>query len=733
MKRFLIVTFIFLVFLKEALAFLPDVKPEISDIKANASSVPLFEKFELTFHAQGNWDNPFDPEQIAIDCIVYPPKGDSYSMPAFYYQDYHRIQSVKGENLEPIGTSCWKVRLTPVEPGTYRYKLKMKNGKNLIESAEYSFTSTSNSNKRGFVRISKTNPRYFEYENGEPYFIIGENMTFFSEGEIPLLEKWMTSLTRAGGNHVRTWWCRGLIDLESAISNHPDQGLGRIRLDAAWNADYQVDLSEKLGVAIMTCLETQQYLRRDRWWKQFTYNEANGGPVKTPEEYFINEDASRHFKNRLRYIIGRWSYSTSIFSWQLWNEVNACDKFNTKQGAEWHREMAHYIRMTDPYSHIIHTNNGYLDGQQDIDSLPEMEVISTNNYSHRDMAHNAVWSTLFMTSRYQKPYILTEYGVDDLPLNDPKGIMFHNGLWGAALAGAAGGGLPWYWDNWVDAQNLYPYFEVFSKTFLDVPFNQHKWNPVEVERFVFRDNKKKPYYAHVFFEGWLRNYLFEVCPDPMPDVFRITPGGEVVNEECFSAVLDRGGKQTLKIEMPVSGKLIIYVHSLQGDPILSVSVNGKEVLHKSLQSDKPELTRATGGIEPITVDLKAGNLEVLITNAQVSSGSSMSVAYELTDYRLLEGPNLDCVGLQSTEHIFIWLRNPDFTWMYDRIGRTPIQQPEGMLTLKNVSEGAYSMVWLNTITGEEISRNSVSTSKGNLKVPTPSIIQSAVAHLVRMK
>jgi hypothetical protein len=336
--------------------------------------------------------------------------------------------------------------------------------------------------------------------------------------------------------------------------------------------------------------------------------------------------------------------------------------------------------------------------------------------------------------------------------------MVHNGLWGAALGGAAGSALPWGWGSWVDAQNMYHYFDAFSKTFRDIPFQNYTWKPVEVERFVFRDKKKSTYYTNVFFEGFPRNYSFEVCPNPKPSVFKVTPEGEVENAECLNAALFAGGtsesthknepddfsaamaphsKQILKINMPADGQLIIHIPELSanGNPILLVSVNGDEVLRKPLKQDNPN--EAWAYFKSFPVDLKTGTNEVIIANGQIATANLwqnvMYLAYEITNYRLLEGPDLDCTGLQSEDHIFIWLRNPGFTWMFDRMEREPVPQPAGILSLKNTSHGNYTIVWRDTNTGEEIARSKVSNQKGVLTIHTPPVSKSVVAHLVKMK
>ncbi len=310
--------------------------------------------------------------------------------------------------------------------------------------------------------------------------------------------------------------------VEDGVARQAGQGPGRYNLDAAWRIDYIVGLAERLGIRLMCCLETQQYLRRDAWWAQFSYNQANGGPVATPADFFVNPKADEYFRKRLRYLVARWSYSPAVCSWQFWNEVSACNDFRAAPAAAWHQRMARYLRSIDPYRHVIHSNFGNMDGYKEVDGLPEMEVVSTNIYSRRDMGRTAVWGTRAMIDRYRKPYLLTEYGVGHrgawVP-EDPTGVIVHNGLWGAVVAGSAGAGMPWGWDHWIDRQNMYHYWQVVSDVVRDIPFCKRQWKPAQAERFVYEGPPRPAHYASVLFEGWPRNYSYNMASKPL------SPGG----------------------------------------------------------------------------------------------------------------------------------------------------------------------------------------------------------------
>lgn len=738
-----------------------NAEPALADFHVNAKAVPRYEKFELSFQARGHWTNPFDPAQVAIDCRVEPPSGAAFSVPAFFSQDYGREEIDGREKLTARSTPGWKVRIAPTVVGKYRYRVALKNGDRTIEGGLGEFECTARGTQPGFVRVSPTNPRYFQRDDGSPFFVIGQNMHFPGGAATYEMDRWLTSLARNGGNFVRTWWCHAFMNLESRVSAQPRRAFGIYDLESAWRADHGLELCEQLGIAMMPTLETQQFLRVGNWWQDFTYIKANGGPVTSPADYFTNPAARQAFKNRLRYIVARWSYSTAIFSWQFWNEVDVCNDYDPANVAAWHREMSRYLRSIDPNHHTINTNFGNLDGRVEVDDLPETEVVSTNLYTRHDSAESALEAARFMTARRAKPYLLSEFGLGHHSRwaeNDPTGVALHDGLWGAALGGAAGGALVWEWDAWVDTQNLYHHYAPFAATMKDIPWHRTAWRPIEVEAFDFREARRAPYYTNVFFEGFSGNYQFNTIPEPRPEVFTITPEGEVDRPAAFNGVLSprnaaavpidgqtrndaavptRDSERTIVFTLPRDGQLILHVPRLEGgqQPILQVTIDGKVAFEKSIARDRPDAT--WDYFLQLPFALPAGPHRVTVANLQPATTANfwrdrVTVAYELTNYRLRRGPNLDWAGLQSDDCLLVWLHHPQATWLFLREGREPAPQPEGVLQLRDVSDGAYTVLWRDTWTGEVLAHDTAAAKNGRMALRTPPIARSAVAKLMKI-
>ena len=66
-------------------------------------------------------------------------------------------------------------------------------------------------------------------------------------------------------------------------------------------------------------------------WNDNPYNAANGGPATNTWDFFTNATAINLHKNRLRYIIARYGYAQSIQSWELFNEIDWTDQFDTRK------------------------------------------------------------------------------------------------------------------------------------------------------------------------------------------------------------------------------------------------------------------------------------------------------------------------------------------------------------------------------------------------------------------
>ncbi len=147
--------------------------------------VPRYELFELAFDiADTVATNPYFPYDLypppgiepgvglTVDALLLPPGELEWSearvLPCFYYQPMEEAGSGSAMAFHPVGDREWRCRFTPERVGTWRYKVRATDAAGTFESEVSSFESVS-SNHRGFIGVSQTDSRFFEFADGTPF------------------------------------------------------------------------------------------------------------------------------------------------------------------------------------------------------------------------------------------------------------------------------------------------------------------------------------------------------------------------------------------------------------------------------------------------------------------------------------------------------------------------------------------------------------------------------------
>ena len=468
---------------------LSDDRPlALRGVALSAKSVARFSTLDLQADLAASYDNPFDPEQIAVDAEVIAPDGKTIMVPGFYDVPM-RLETSRGrEHLLPAGTPGFRVRITPTLMGTHRVVLKVTDRSGTARSAPQEFTAME-SPSPGFVRVSRQSPRYFAHDDGRSFFAIGENVCW-SGNRTPLADysAWFKGLGAAGGNWARLWLAYNEKGLEWMPAPTPKPGtgdylgLGRYSPGNSWRLDEVLRLARENGVYLMFCLGTYGEFTEGGYfnegcWVSNPYNAKNGGPCARPADFWTNPQAKKIYQKRLRYLIARWGYSPNVFAWEFWNEVP-----ETPATVAWVAEMAAYLKQHDPNRHLVSTTYGKAATWKctDIDfTMTHMygQAGNTANFT-RQIQHDAraAWP-------FDKPYLLAEFGIDwqtgDERWDRPRsGLNMQNGAWAAMMSGAAGTAMLWYWDSYVHPSRLYHILTPVRKFADTVHWSQIRFGPI---------------------------------------------------------------------------------------------------------------------------------------------------------------------------------------------------------------------------------------------------------------
>ena len=437
-------------------------------LRRNADAVPCYEKLELTFYLDGEPENPFDPEVIDVMGHFRAPSGATVDVPGFYYQDFVRMRdSMNNEKVSPVGEPCWKIRFSPTEPGEHDYYVTVREARGQLRSATEVFTAKPATDPRGRVRVSKTDPRYFEFENGEFFYPQGINMRDGGDQAAKQkgtyeFDRFFPVFSAAGLQFVRTWMCAWWAGIEwtDKYDSRYD-GLGRYSMLNAWRLDHAVELAEANDLFIELTFNSHGQLRRDKFdaeWEYNPYSAANGGPVVVPSVFWTNPQAKAAYRNRYRYIAARWGHSQHIMSWDLWNEIDLVDAYGQLQPdvAQWHRELTGYLRDIDPQDHLITTHFCLFwswDNGNSLWTLPNIDYVQADAYwPDKHIADNM--STGYgLRAGIEKPYIVIEFGPQTAGIGGltPAQVesFYRIGLWGSAVMPMATPAQFWYHDRWM--------------------------------------------------------------------------------------------------------------------------------------------------------------------------------------------------------------------------------------------------------------------------------------------
>ncbi|MFA5124847.1 MAG: DUF5060 domain-containing protein [Patescibacteria group bacterium] len=440
----------------------------VSSQSQNSNSIGQYEKFELTFILEGNYSdpsntatykNPFDADQIKVDVIFTQPDGTQKIIPAFYYMEYD-ITSTNPERYGNGRDPSWKARFTPTQIGTHNYVIRV------IDNSGTQTISGSNtfqcipSSKKGFVRIDSRDPYLLRRTTGEQFVPIGYNQN--CAGADTGIAWWTTHFQKMVDNGV-TWervWMTSYNTGENIewtpnnIYNPPPyyHGVGQYGMEIAWRLDHVLELAEQNNIAIQLTLQYfQQFLSYDEW-RNNPYNIANaayGGWLTDPQQFFTNTEARRLTKNKYRYIVARWGYSTAIHSWELFNEVGYSSGASSNAAAivAWHTEMAQFLKDIDSFDHLITTSleAGYNESFEDpFWLLPSIDLVQVHSYSTDIFSYTQTVTEKLR--KYGKPIFTAEFGLS-ADNNSPErtynsfsepyrsqlleGLHMHNAIWQA--------------------------------------------------------------------------------------------------------------------------------------------------------------------------------------------------------------------------------------------------------------------------------------------------------------
>jgi hypothetical protein len=431
-----------------------------------------YQKAEWNVNLKASWNNPYAFDEIALDMVLTSPSEKKLTLPCYY------------ESGKSGDESVWKARFAARESGVYTYQFELKENGKVVSASPKAEFKVKASNAKGF--LIPNDFWTFRYDNGELFRGIGENICWESRDEddskyFKALQEdkrfnynyMLTKLAANGGNFFRTWMIYWNLPVDwKTVSNNsryqnttsPYNESGMKRMDQL------VELCDSLGIHMMLALESHVGFMGNGW-KMSSYNVANGGPAKTPYEFFTLPEAKQQYKNKLRLMIARYGYSPSIGAWEFFNEIDNAmyngkpeDQLPPSIITPWHDEMSTFLKSNDPYKHIVTTSVSH----RDIEGMNDLKNMDLNQrHIYKNTA--AIPATLREYSlKYNKPYVIGEEGYEwdwSKNFNDFAVDMdgdFKRALWYGLFSPTPILPMSWWWE-FFENRGMMSYFKKVSE------------------------------------------------------------------------------------------------------------------------------------------------------------------------------------------------------------------------------------------------------------------------------
>jgi len=437
-------------------------KSRIISTQPDGNDYRQYKMNEWTIVLNGQWANdPYDQRQITLDLNFTGPDGVCRTLPCYY---------VSGESGKK---SIWRARFAPLSIGENKLTFVLKEKGEAVSEYPCKPIEVKSSNAHGILHPNDN--WTFKYDDGTLFRGVGENICWeLRKGEDQKFLKeygdngsrfnygyMLHKLASLGGNFYRVWFTSNLVRTERPRAEQKSE----FNEAMMSKMDYMVRVSDSLDVHMMLAMDTHNFLLN---WKGNRYNVENGGPAKTPTEFFSLDECRSLYKNKLRFLIARYAYSPAIGCWEFFNEVDNAmyteEQIPDFAVMDWHREMSEYVKATDPYNHLVTTSISHRD-VTGMNSIPTIDFNQKHIYCRTEKIPETIrdYETLF-----GKPYVIGEEGYHwdwNLDFNTMVPGLIHDykyALWLGMFSPTPILPMSWWWE-FFEYHGTYDYLAIVSK------------------------------------------------------------------------------------------------------------------------------------------------------------------------------------------------------------------------------------------------------------------------------
>lgn len=514
---------------------LANVNPTSADQKLKIACGKLpgeigrHEMLRVPLEVSGTYSNPFDPKQISVQALIETPSGRIEKIFAFFGQDFAPTElNDEEEVLLPVKGNPWKLYYRPRELGVHKIEVLAEDRSGIARVDAGSFRAVE-SNARGYLHVSKNDPRFFEFDNGESFFGTGPSGWFrgsrFLFGgstrwvPVKMLDEYYARKEANGSTfeYLSTFHFGTLYIKDGFIDQH-----------VAWKMEHALRTMERRGI-YWVVFHDDVLRAYQNGFDTLPYSAAQGGPARDINEVYTNPRALEMQKDQLRYMVSRLSDSPSLWIWNCGDESQPGTKFSRAMVRNWLMELHSYVRQIDVYGHahsIGEDQYSILHGG-DVALLPDWYYHDHNRGDENDQKCNGepskdpVGYNLCLQEKFRAnnhPIINIEGGIcqwnrfeylsGEKYMDWPEAIDFHQHLWISLFTKAAAGGTEWLC-NMVDKKNELYHAKAINNFLKGESLTKIRWemrapevSDAGLRAFALQSDDKSMVWVHNNFYTW---------------------------------------------------------------------------------------------------------------------------------------------------------------------------------------------------------------------------------------
>jgi len=321
------------------------------------AEVEAYGIFETTVNHTGNYKNPYT--EVEATATIQSPDQKILRIPLFW-----------------DGGNRWKFRYSPGKEGTWNWSIKSNDPG--LNQAKGDFRVLP-SEKKGGIRVRSQYPHHFEYENGTPYWLMGDTLwnafnTNTSENLTrQSLEQYIEVRADQGFNYIHS----NLITIPRNEGGQAFKDFAAETLNPAFwqEVDTRLEYINQNGITAMLMLAWAEDDRVGDW------------------AGFANDEARLRYA---RYIVSRYSAYNVAF--------NVAGEWNEYASKEMYQKIAKEIVRHDPHNRLIAIHPGEL--SYTVEEFATEDWMSFADYQQN---YRKLHQRILAARDHDKPVVNSEY------------------------------------------------------------------------------------------------------------------------------------------------------------------------------------------------------------------------------------------------------------------------------------------------------------------------------------